>query len=77
MDRGQLFTAALISLSFFTINGLTMRAINQVVTVREGEAVELACSADQDLKQCTFKNAKGEFRQGQAKGRFSYLTNIL
>ena len=50
-----------------------MRAINQVVTVREGEAVELACSADQDLKQCTFKNAKGEFRRGQAKGRFSYF----
>ena len=39
-----------------------MRANNQVVTVREGEAVELACSADRDLKQCTFKTAGGDFR---------------
>ena len=63
MERGLLITAAVIILQLSSSSdGLNMRANYRAVTVREGEAVELVCSADQELRQCSFTTAQGMYR---------------
>ena len=60
--RAYLITAAVIMTLSSTSVGLNMRANYRAVTVREGEALELACSADQEMKQCSFTTAQGTYR---------------
>ena len=76
MEPEYLISAAVIITLSSTSVGLNMRANYRAVTVREGEALELACSADQEMKQCSFTTAQGTYRAvhlyslGQEKGAF-------
>ena len=78
MERRLFITATLFILQLSSIvGGLNMRANYQAVTVREGEAVELACSADRELKQCSFTTAQGMYRPFYEGASFPRMKPIM
>ena len=46
------------------------------VIVREGESVELVCSADQEVGQCTWETADGRYRPFYPGAKYPRLSKV-